>query len=167
MVEESFENLAYSWEMFLVAHFHNMKKLHFGDYDSYIIMQVINSHFIYNKRKDYEKTNQNSWIQLFNLASSKYRKQILNEKNKLTVSSISRVTSIPLETVRRKIQKLCQKKVIETKNNSITLGEKHKELWETIGAVEAKILKSFLEEIKNNGGKNWLYSNEAKNIIDD
>jgi Fic family protein len=98
-----------------------MKKLHFGDYDSYIIMQVINSHFIYNKRKDYEKTNQNSWIQLFDLASSKYRKQIMNEKNKLTVSSISRVTSIPLETVRRKIQKLCQNKVIETNNNSITL----------------------------------------------
>lgn len=166
MVEESFENLAYSWEMFLVTHFHNMKKLHFGDYDSYIIMQVINSHFIYNKRKDYEKTNQNSWIQLFNLASSKYRKQISNEKNKLTVSSISRVTSIPLETVRRKIQKLCQNKVIEINNNSITLGEKHKELWETIGAVEAKILKTFLEEIKNNGGINWLYSNEAKNIIE-
>jgi predicted HTH transcriptional regulator len=121
VVEESFENLAYSWEMFLVTHFHHMKKLHFGDYDSYIIMQVINSHFIYNKRKDYEKTNQNSWIQLFDLASSKYRKQIMNEKNKLTVSSISRVTSIPLETVRRKIQKLCQNKVIETNNNSITL----------------------------------------------
>jgi hypothetical protein len=56
--------------------------------------------------------------------------------------------------------------VIETNNNSITLWEKHKELWETIGSVEAKILKSFLEEIKDNGGINWLYSNEAKNIIE-
>ena len=51
-MSESFENMAYCWEMFLIEHFRKVKKLHFGDYESYIIMQVINSHFIYNKKKD-------------------------------------------------------------------------------------------------------------------
>ena len=110
VMNKSFENMAYSWEMFLIEHFRKIRELHYKDYESYIIMQVINSHFIYNKKKDKEKLNKKSWNELFLLAGSDYSKDIINKKNKLTVSSISRVTSIPLETTRRKLNALQKKK---------------------------------------------------------
>ena len=62
VMEKSFENMAYSWEMFLIEHFREIRKLHFGDYDSYIIMQVINSHFIYMRLG-----NENPIFSLFDL----------------------------------------------------------------------------------------------------
>ena len=70
VMNKSFENMAYSWEMFLIEHFRKIRELHYKDYESYIIMQVINSHFIYNKKKDKEKLNKKSWNELFLLAGS-------------------------------------------------------------------------------------------------
>ncbi len=164
-MSESFENMAYCWEMFLIEHFRKVKELHFGDYESYIIMQVINSHFIYNKKKDKYKKDQHSWNDIFSLASSDYSEKIINEKNKLTISSISRVCSLPLETTRRKLQKLCELEMIKITKNSISLGKKHNELWLKIGAEETKVLRSFFNSIKDNGALKWLDSEEAKEII--
>ena len=164
-MNQSFENMAYSWEMFLIEHFRKIRKLHFGDYDSYIIMQVINSHFIYNKKKDKLKNHKNSWNDIFSLASSDYSHQIINNSNKLTVSSISRVCSIPLETTRRKLRDLCRKNIIEIKKNSITLGKAHSELWLKIGAEETNLVRSFINSIKKNGALAWLESQEAENIV--
>ncbi len=163
-MNKSFEDMAYSWEMFLIEHFRKVKNIHFNDYESYIIMQVINSHFIYNKKKDRKNINKNSWDEVFLLAGSDYSKSIISKKNKLTVSSISRVTTIPLETTRRKLKTLEQKKMVEIKNNIITLGSKHNDFWLKLGAVETKAVKSFIEEISQNGALNWLLSDEAKKI---
>ncbi len=164
-MEKSFENMAYSWEMFLIEHFREIRKMHFGDYDSYIIMQVINSHFIYNKKKDNLKKNEHTWNDIFLLASSDYPRKIINKKNRLTISSISRVCKLPLETTRRKLQKLSKLEMIVIQNNSIILGKKHNDLWLKIGAIETKILRSFYQKIKENGALNWLCSSEAEKII--
>ncbi len=164
-MSESFENMAYCWEMFLIEHFRTIRKLHFGDYESYMIMQVINSHFIYNKKKDLKKINEKSWEEIFSLASSDYSKSIINKNNKLTVSSISRVCSIPLETTRRKLKFLCKKKIIQIDKNSISIGENHASMWLKIGAEETRIVRSFCNRIKDNGALEWLNSKEAKKII--
>ena len=164
-MENSFENLAYSWEMFLVDHFKKIKQIHYNDYDSYIIMQVVNSHFIYNKNKDKLTEDRKSWEELFGLAKSNdYNKKIIGEKNKLSISAISRVTSLPIETTRRKLKKLCDKGVIKIENNCITFGNKHNETWEKIGAEEVKIVHNFIKSIKENGGMEWLNSKEADEI---
>jgi predicted transcriptional regulator len=157
--------MAYSWEMFLIEHFRVVKELHYNDYESYIIMQVINSHFIYNKKKDKDKINQKSWNDLFSLASSDYSKEIINKKNRLTVSSISRVCCIPLETTRRKLHMLSDKGLIEFNKNSINLGKNHAKAWSKIGAEEARLVKDFTSEIKSNGALDWLDSDEAEKII--
>ncbi|MAI75602.1 MAG: hypothetical protein CBC25_00390 [Pelagibacteraceae bacterium TMED65] len=164
VMNKSFENMAYSWEMFLIEHFRKIRELHYKDYESYIIMQVINSHFIYNKKKDKEKLNKKSWNELFLLAGSDYSKKIINKKNKLTVSSISRVTSIPLETTRRKLHVLQKKKMIGINNNIIIIGEKHNDFWLKLGAIETDIVERFIQEITKNGALNWLLSEEAKKI---
>ena len=164
-MDESFENLAYSWEMFLIEHFQKIKNLHYNDYDCYIIMQVVNSHFIYNKKKDKAKEDKTSWNDLFQLANSDYRKIVIAEKNKLSISSISRVTTIPIETTRRKLQKLSNEGVIEINNNSITIGPKHNEVWKKIGSEEVKLVRNFIENIKNNGALRWLESKEAIEIV--
>ena len=60
-------------------------------------MQVVNSHFIYNKNKDKLTEDRKSWEELFGLAKSNdYNKKIIGEKNKLSISAISRVTSLPI-----------------------------------------------------------------------
>ncbi len=164
-MSESFENMAYCWEMFLIEHFKKIRSLHYNDFESYIIMQVVNSHFLYNKKKDKLYKNKQSWEDLFSLASSEYSKKIISHKNKLTVSSISRVTGIPLETTRRKINKLQKLKIIEINENIITLGSKHNSTWLVIGAEETRLVKNFIDNISNNGALDWLKSLEAKKII--
>lgn len=164
-MSDSFENLAYSWEMFLIEHFRKIKNIHYNDYDAYIIMQVVNSHFIYNKNKDKLKEDKNSWNELFGLAKSNdYYGKIIGEKNKLSISAISRVTSLPIETTRRKLKKLCDEGVIEIKNNFITFGDKHYETWQKIAVEEVKIVHSFIKNIEENGGLKWLKSKEADEI---
>ena len=165
IMSDSFENLAYSWEMFLVEHFRRIKEIHYNDYDTYIIMQVVNSHFIYNKNKDKLTEDRNSWNELFGLAKSNdYNEKIIGEKNKLSISAISRVTSLPIETTRRKLKKLCNEGVIKIKKNCITFGDKHYETWQKIGSEEVKILQNFIKSIEENGGMKWLKSKEADEI---
>ena len=101
----------------------------------------------------------------FFLLHQDYPRKIINKKNRLTISSISRVCKLPLETTRRKLQKLSKLEMIVIQNNSIILGKKHNDLWLKIGAIETKILRSFYQKIKENGALNWLCSSEAEKII--
>ena len=50
-MSESFENIAYAWEMLIVEHFSTVKKILKCDYSSYIILELVASHYIYNKKK--------------------------------------------------------------------------------------------------------------------
>jgi len=148
--EMAFTRASYYWIMMTIDHFHKTKEMLNIDYESYIIIQTVVSHFLNNVNKEEEA----DWRKMWELTNSKKAKDNFS-KPKLIISSISLITGLPKETVRRKILKLHKKKILVlSKKKGLQLGEKfegfHKKFsqyttiktsemlnkWEKIGALE-------------------------------
>lgn len=159
-MQASFENVAYDWEMLIIQLFKAVNKTICCGYSGYVIVQLINSHYIYQKRKR-DKTNY-SWDKTFELVNDHaFKKKILGERNKLTVTSISQSTGIPLETVRRKIKLLIKKRVIKITKDGIQHDHNFERYWEEVAFQEVKLLHNFINSISKNGGIEWINSKEA------
>ena len=165
-MSESFENIAYAWEMLIVEHFSTMKKILKCDYGSYVILELVASHYIYNKKKDEEHTNEISWKSLWKLHyDEKFKDVIYKTHNILTVSSVSLITGMPHESVRRKVNVLLDKKILEKKKGGIQFGKNFESYFKSFAENEVRMLRNFIKQIENNGGLDWLKSEEATNII--
>ena len=159
-MEPNFENVAYDWEMLITQLFTTVNKTLCCGYSGYVIMQLINSHYIYQKKK--KNITNYSWDKTFELVSDDvFKKKIFSEKNKLTVSSISQSTGIPLETVRRKVKYLIRKRVIKITKDGIQHDNNFGRYWEKMAFQEVKLLHTFIYSISKNGGMEWINSKEA------
>tara|TARA_B100001971_G_scaffold185140_1_gene184254 strand:+ start:246 stop:806 length:561 start_codon:yes stop_codon:yes gene_type:complete len=146
----SFTRGVYYWLMFMIDNYLNVKRMLEIDYESFIILQTVISHFLHNMNREEDA----DWERMWELVSDKKAKGILPE-SKLIASSISLVTGLPKETVRRKLLELRKKKIILLdKKEGLLLGEKfeifHKKFtqnsilkvsemlnkWEKIGTLE-------------------------------
>jgi hypothetical protein len=145
----AYTRAVYYWIMMTIDHFQKTKEILNIDYESYIIIQTVVSHFLNNVNKE-----EADWKKMWELTNSKNAKDNLS-KPKLIISSVSLMTGLPKETVRRKILELYKKKVLVlSKKKGLQLGEKferfHKKFsqyttikisemlnkWEKIGALE-------------------------------
>jgi hypothetical protein len=146
----SFTRGAYYWSMFMIDHYQSVRKILKIDYESFIIVQTVISHFLHSMNKEEDA----DWERMWELASDERAKYNLS-KPKLISSSISLVTGLPRETVRRKLLELDKREILFLdKENGLQLGKKfeifHKEFtqrttlkvgemlngWEKIGALE-------------------------------
>lgn len=167
-MSESFENIAYAWEMLIVEHYSTVKKVLKCDYSSYVILELVASHYIYNKKKDDQHANETSWKALWKLQDDEEFKDIIYKThNILTVSSISLITGMPHESVRRKVNALLDKKILVKKDGGLQLGKNFESYFKLLAAKEVKMLRSFITRIETNGGLDWLKSEEATKIIFD
>lgn len=109
----------YHWVMFLLTIYKRVKEELKIDFESFVILQCVVSHSLYQINKTGDKT----YTQLENQMENILHKRI--EKNqKLTLSSISAVLNMPRETVRRKIKILEKQKILEFHDKEgIKLGE--------------------------------------------
>ena len=165
-MRESFENIAYAWEMLIVEHYSVVKEVLKSDYSSYIILELVASHYIYNKKKDNRHANETSWKALWKLQDDeKFKRDIYKTHNILTVSSITLITGMPHESVRRKVNKLLEKKILSKKNNGLQLGSNFESFFKSLAAKEVEMLRNFISRIETNGGLEWLKSEEASKII--
>ena len=101
----SFTRGVYYWLMFMIDSYRDVRRMLKIDYESFIILQTVISHFLHSMNKEEDA----DWIRMWELASDEKAKNILS-KSKLTTSSISLVTGLPRETVRRKLLELNKKK---------------------------------------------------------
>jgi hypothetical protein len=141
---------AYYWLMFMIDNYQNVRSMLKIDYETFIIIQTVISHFLHSMNKE-ENAN---WNRMWELASDEEAKDNLS-KAKLNTASISLVTGLPRETVRRKLLELDKREILFLdKENGLHLGKKfeifHKEFtqrttlkvgemlngWEKIGALE-------------------------------
>jgi hypothetical protein len=148
--EMAFTRAAYYWIMMIIDHFQKTKEMLNIDYESYVITQTVVSHFLNNINKEEEA----DWKKMWELTNSKKAKDNFS-KPKLIISSISLITGLPKETVRRKLLELNKKKIlVSNRKKGLQLGEKferfHKKFlqhttikisemlnkWEKIGALE-------------------------------
>ena len=142
--DQNFEEGMYPFMMFMMNYFTRVKEDLKLDYDSFMIIQLVVTHVIYQSKKRLK--DKKSFLQMESLwekVINKYKEEnILNvikkssievknfKNNKLTISSICLALNLPKETVRRKIVKLSKKKILATNEKlGISIGEGYKKIF--------------------------------------
>ena len=172
----------YGFVMIMISYYARVREKLKIDYDSFMIIQTVVSHSLYqlNKKKfgsrsyfelekEWEKLyeNKNEATQMLDSRdlvdnySKSYSNQSENfEKNniKLTFSSICLVTFLPKETVRRKVNELVKKNLLNTsKKNGIFLGSMYKKVFREFTPQTTLEVSRLI--------KNWDKSGILKSIL--
>jgi len=142
----AYSEILYHLINFRTEQFQQLKKMIGIDYDSFMILSVMGSHYLKHNNKLGE-----DWDTVWeDIRSSKIDE--LYSEQKLTIYAVSNILNLPRETVRRKIETLKKKKLI---NHSTTMGllptNKTEELMKPFAGIELKTLSKFLKNLKKNG----------------
>jgi predicted transcriptional regulator len=142
----AYSEILYHLINFRTEQFQQLKKMIGIDYDSFMILSVMGSHYLKHNNKLGE-----DWDTVWeNIRSSKIDE--LYSEQKLTIYAVANILNLPKETVRRKIELLKKKKLI---NHSTKQGllptNKTEELMKPFAGIELKTLSKFLKNLKKNG----------------
>ena len=119
---EPFSKGMYDWVMFVLSFYVRVKEKLNIDFDSFVILQVVVSHSLYEINKTGPKTFLELGEQMAKLRNKKTKSDA-----KLTFASISDVLSLPRETVRRKVLNLCKKNILSFESDDgIKIGSAYK-----------------------------------------
>ncbi len=147
-----FSNGLYSWVMFVISFYSRVKEKLNIDFESFIILQVVVSHSLYEANKDGNKS--------FNELEQHITDTIQNNiphKNKLSFASIAEVLQIPRETVRRKVMHLKNKNILFVNNtNGIKLGAGYKEIYKDFVAQTTLDISALIKKWKKSGALETL-----------
>ena len=116
------------------------------DYDSFMILSVSGAHNLKHNNK-----LGSDWDTVWeDVRTSKIEEFYIARK--LTIYAVANILNLPRETVRRKIEILKKKKLI---NHSTSIGllptNKSEELMKPFAEIELKTLSKFLKSLKKNG----------------
>ena len=142
----AYSEILYHLINFRTEQFQQLKKMIGIDYDSFMILSVMGSHYLKHNNKLGE-----DWDTVWeDIRSSKIDE--LYSEQKLTIYAVANILNLPKETVRRKIELLKKKKLI---NHSTKQGllptNKTEELMKPFAEIELKTLSKFLKRLKKNG----------------
>ena len=163
----------YGFVMVMINYYSRVRENLKIDYDSFMIIQTVVSHSLYqlNKKKvgsksyfeleiEWEKLlNKNDIVEKVDTIQEGLN-NIPNTKNnlRLTISSICLVTTLPKETVRRKVNELIKKNLLNiSKKNGILLGSKYKKVFSEFTPQTTKEVSKLI--------KNWEKSGILKSIL--
>jgi hypothetical protein len=147
---KTFDLSMYQFIMFQIDYYARVKKQLKLDYDSFIIVQTVVSHCIYNLRKNYP--NKKSYSELEDDIEKMIRKMNFLKNTKLTLSSICLVTNQAKETVRRKVNILLKKNFLSIDaKGGIILGPKYKKVYNQFVPTTTFEIKKLLKGWKKNG----------------
>ena len=142
----AYSEILYHLINFRTEQFQQLKKMIGIDYDSFMILSVMGSHYLKHNSKlgaDWDTV----WE---DVRSSKIDE--FYSAQKLTIYAVANILNLPRETVRRKIEILKKKKLI---NHSTSIGllptNKSEELMKPFAEIELKTLSKFLKSLKKNG----------------
>ena len=142
----AYSEILYHLINFRTEQFQQLKKMVGIDYDSFMILSVMGSHYLKHNNKlgaDWDDV----WE---DIRTSKIEELYTSER--LTIFAVANILNLPRETVRRKIELLKKKKLI---NHSTKLGllptNKTEELMKPFAEIELKTLSKFLKSLKKNG----------------
>ena len=172
----------YGFVMIMINYYSRVREQLKIDYDSFMVIQTVVSHSLYqlNKKQVGSKSYfdlEKEWEKLY--ASKSEATKMLDsrdgldnyfrrhsnqardlEKNnlKLTISSICLVTSLPKETVRRKVSELNKKNLLNiSKKDGILLGSMYKKVFSEFTPQTTKEVSRLI--------KNWEKTGILKSIL--
>ena len=141
----AYSEILYHLINFRTDQFQQLKKMLGINYDSFMILSVMGSHYLKHRDKlgsDWEdvwKNLRTSTIEEFYIA------------RKLTIYAVANILDLPKETVRRKIEILKKKKLI---SHSTKMGllptNKTEVIMKPFAEIELKTLSKFLKNLKKN-----------------
>ena len=150
----------YRFAMFIIRYYARVRETIKIDYDSFMIVQAVVSHSLYllNKKKSEGKSYlelEKEWEKLINKNDiAQIVEDYSNTKNnlKLTISSICLVTTLPKETVRRKVSELNKKSLLNiSKKDGILLGSMYKKVFHEFTPQTTKEVARLIKNWEKNG----------------
>ena len=151
--EPIFSQGLYNWVMFILSLYTRVREKLKIDFESFVILQVVVSHSLYQINKTGTKTFAELEDQMTKIGQSKKIKN-----NKLTFASIADVLQLPRETVRRKVLSLSKNNILTfNSTNGIKLGHAYKTIYKEFVSQTTLDLSSLL--------KKWEKSGALKNLL--
>ena len=137
----------YHWIMFLLTLYTRVRDELKIDYESFIILQVVVSHSLY----EINKSGEQSYEQLENQFTNILHKKTSN-KTKLTFASVAEVLQMPRETVRRKILGLTKKNILSfDSSEGIKLGVAYKTIYKDFVKKTTVDMSTVIKKWKRSG----------------
>ena len=157
----------YDFVMVMINYYSRVRETLKIDYDSFMIIQTVVSHSLYqlNKKQVGSKSYfelEKEWEKLYSSKNEVTQmldgRDALDNNLKLTISSICLVTSLPKETVRRKVSELNKKNLLNiSKKDGILLGSMYKKVFREFTPQTTKDVSRLI--------KNWEKLGILKSIL--
>ena len=145
--EPIFSQGLYHWVMFILSLYTRVRENLKIDYESFVILQVVVSHSLYQINKSGSKTFSEIEDQITKIGQNKKIKN-----TKLTFASIADVLQLPRETVRRKVLSLNKNNIlISNTEDGIKLGSAYKTIYNQFVAQTTLDLSALLKKWKKSG----------------
>ena len=145
--EPIFSQGLYHWVMFILSLYTRVRENLKIDFESFVILQVVVSHSLYQLNKTGSKTFSELEDQMTNIVENKKIKN-----TKLTFASIADVLNLPRETVRRKVLGLKKNNILLFSTDSgIKLGPAYKTIYKEFVKQTTLDLSTLLKKWKKSG----------------
>ncbi len=150
--EPLFSKGLYHWVMFVLSLYTRVREKLNIDYESFVILQVVVSHSLY----EINKTGNKTFAELEDEMSRITRKKNINT-TKLTFASIAEVLQLPRETVRRKVISLAKKDIlIFSTYSGVKLGPAYKTIYKDFVSQTTLDLGSLVKKWEKTGALRTL-----------
>ena len=145
--EPIFSQGLYHWVMFILSLYTRVRENLKIDFESFVILQVVVSHSLYQINKSGSKTFSEIEEQITKIGQNKKIKD-----TKLTFASIADVLQLPRETVRRKVLSLKKNNILLFNTDSgIKLGPAYKTIYKEFVTQTTLDLSTLLKKWKKSG----------------
>ena len=148
----NFSSVLYHWMMFLINFYNRVKKNLKIDFDSFMILQLVVSDYLYKTNKEGTK-NYKELEESF-----KNYLDLFKDKRKINIASIAEVLNLPRETVRRKVLHLDKIKLLDYRKNGISVGSEYKIVFNEFVSGTIKNMSSLV--------KKWETDGSLKNLLE-
>ena len=156
--EPMFSQGLYHWVMFILSLYTRVRENLKIDFESFVILQVVVSHSLYQINKSGNKTYSELEEQMTKIGQNKKIKN-----NKLTFASIADVLQLPRETVRRKVLSLSKNNILLSNTvDGIKLGPAYKTIYKEFVTQTTLDLGTLIKKWKNSGALDHLLEIDKK-----
>ena len=150
--EPIFSKGLYHWIMFVIDFYSRVRSTLKMDIESFVILQVVVSHNLYELNKTGSKTYSEVEYEISNIRAN-------NKNRKLTFASIAEVLQLPRETVRRKVLQLCKIGILQfNSTEGIKLGYNYKSIYKEFVTQTTTDISILIKKWKNSGALLKLFS---------